>query len=157
MNTRVKLIGVLISAVPLVGLAQGQAQGEHKLSCIKDITYSEEFLARYPRAGAACREVQMRNGEKWVRFEAEIAGVKGDEITTNFIDEFKNPISTIVFKANPGAKLNINGTEVDFDHLKPGDKLDLWWPQSKLGFYSSQPGSSNMKKLVEVSNVPAKQ
>jgi hypothetical protein len=155
MDVRVKLAGLILAVSPLAGMAQDQPPAQPKLSCIKDVTFSEEFLARYPRAGAACREVQMRNGEKWVRFEAEVSEVKGDQFTTNFIDEFKNPISTIVFKANPGAKLSVGGTVIDFNSLKPGDKLDLWWPESKLGFYSSAPGSTNMKKLVEISNKAA--
>jgi hypothetical protein len=156
MDVRVKLAGLVLAVSPFAAVGQDQPASQPKLSCIKDITYSEEFLSRYPRAGAACREVQMRNGEKWVRFEAQIADVKGDQVTTNFIDEFNNPISTITFKASPGAKVAVNGSQVDVTSLKPGDKLDLWWPQSKLGFYTSTPGSSSMKKLVEVSNVPAK-
>ena len=120
------------------------------------ITYSQEFLSRYPRAGAACREVQMRNGEKWVRLEAQIADVKGYQVTTNFLDQMNQPVSTIVFKAAPGAKIMANGSQVDVASLKKGDKLDLWWPESKLGFYTSTPGSTEMKKLAIVSNEPAK-
>jgi hypothetical protein len=145
-----------LAVSPLAAVAQDQPPNGSKLSCVTGITYSQEFLSRYPRAGAACREVQMRNGEKWVRFDAQIAGVKGDQVTTNFVDQMNNPVSTVVFKATPGAKVMANGSQVDIASLKPGDKLELWWPQSKLGFYMSTPGSTEMKKLVEVSNEAAK-
>jgi hypothetical protein len=156
MNVRVKLAALVLAVSPLSAVAQDQPPNGSKLSCVTGITYSQEFLSRYPRAGAACREVQMRNGEKWVRFDAKVADVKGDQVTTNFLDEMNMPVSTVVFKATPGAKIMVNGGEVDIASLKKGDKLDLWWPQSKLGFYMSTPGSTEMKKLAEVSNEPAK-
>jgi hypothetical protein len=156
MNVGVKLAGLVLAVSPLAAVAQDQPPGEHKLSCVKDVVYSQEFLSRFPRAGAYCREVQMRNGEKWVRFDAQVAAVKGDQVTTNFLDEMNQPVSTIVFKAKPGAKIMANGSQVDVASLKPGDKLDLWWPESKLGFYMSTPGSTEMKKLAVVSNEPAK-
>ena len=93
----------------------------------------------------------MRNGEKWIRFVAKIADVKGDQFTANFIDEFKNTVATVTFAAKPGDKLSVNGKEVDFADLSAGDTLDFWWPQSRLGFYA-QPGAEKMKELRVVSN-----
>ncbi len=68
MNAAVKLVAVVFVATPLVGFAQDEV----KLSCIKDIVFSQEFLANYPKAGAACREVVMRDGAKWARFDANV-------------------------------------------------------------------------------------
>lgn len=50
MNAQVKLAAGLVVVMPLIGFADDQP----KLSCTKDIVYSQEFLAHYPKAGAAC-------------------------------------------------------------------------------------------------------
>ncbi len=75
MNARMKLAVFALTAIPLVGAAADQP----KLSCIKDITFSQEFLERYPKAGAACHEVVMKDGQKWARFDANVVKVKGNQ------------------------------------------------------------------------------
>jgi len=60
MNVSVKLAGLVLAVSPLAAVAQDQPPNGSKFSCVTGITYSQEFLSRYPRAGAACREVQMR-------------------------------------------------------------------------------------------------
>jgi hypothetical protein len=42
-----------------------------KVSC-DDIHYSQAFLARYPKAPAACLEGRVANGEKWAKFNAQV-------------------------------------------------------------------------------------
>ena len=154
MDVRVTIAGLLLAAAPAAGLTQDASQKSTELNCIKDITYSEAFLKKYPTAGAACREVQMRGGEKWVRFVAKIADVKNDQFTANFIDEFQNTVETVTFAAHAGDKVSINGKEVDVATLKQGDTLDFWWPQSRLGFYA-KPGTEKMKELRVVSVSPS--
>ena len=87
MSTREKFATFALLVLPLTCLADTQGE-QPKLSCIKDFTFSHEFLARHPNAGAACREVAIKDGVKWVRFEAEITKVvaQDHEITANFID-----------------------------------------------------------------------
>jgi hypothetical protein len=153
MDARATLAGLVLAATPFVGVAQDEPTN-HGLTCIKDITYSEAFIKKYPRAGAACREVKMQNGEKWVRFVAKVAEVNGSQFTANFLGEFDHVVETVTFEGNAGDKLTVNGKEVDITSLKPGDTLDFWWPQSRLGFYS-KPGLEKMKELRVVSVSPS--
>jgi hypothetical protein len=149
MNAGAKLAMLVLAVTPAAGLADDQS----KLSC-KDVTYSEEFLAHYPKAGAACREVTMKDGEKWVRFEADVTKVKGDQVTANIVDNYNNTVSTLTVKAAADARVMVDGKETKYSQLVKGDKLDVWLPESKLGFYAT-PGASNVQKLAVVSRTEA--
>jgi hypothetical protein len=153
MHARTALVGVVLALTPLFGVAQDQPPNQKELSCIKDVTYSEAFLRKYPMAGAACREVKIQNGEKWVRFVAKIADVNGHQFTANFLGEFGHTVQTVTFVANAGDKFTLNGKDVDIAAMKPGDTLDFWWPESRLGFYAKA-GSEKMKELRVVSVSP---
>ena len=147
MNARMSLMLVVLVATPFVAVAADPP----KLSCIKDIVYSQEFLARYPKAGAACREVVMKDGMKWARFDADVAAVKGNEVTANFIDSYKQPVATLTFTAAPDARVMIGGKEAKFSTLRAGDTLSFWMPESRVGFYAA-PGASENTKLAVVSD-----
>jgi hypothetical protein len=150
MNAGVKLGVLALVTAPLVGLAEDQP----KLSC-KDFTYSQEFLAQYPKAGAACREVIMKDGQKWVRFEADIKKVNGNEATGDIIDNHGNTVSTLTVEAAADTRVSMsNGAKKKFSQLQAGNKLMVWLPESKVGFYAA-PGASDMDKLAVVKRTEA--
>ena len=159
MNARMSVMLVALIATPFVALAADPANSaadEPKLSCIKDIVYSQEFLARYPKAGAACREVVMKNGMKWARFDADVVEVKGKEVTANFLDSFNQPLSKVTFVASPDARLIVEGKEAKFSSLNKGDTLSFWMPESRVGFYA-EPGASESTKLAVVDTKSSRQ
>src|SRR5262249_42146683 len=147
MNAAVKLAALVLATAPLVGAAQEAP----KLSCIKDITFSQEFLARYPKAGAACREVVQKDGQKWVRFDADVANVAGNRVTADFKDDYGNPVETVTFEAAPDARVSVNGKDVKFSSLQKGDTLSFWMAEARLGFYGT-PGTKGSSKLAVVSD-----
>jgi len=152
MSTAGKFATVVLLALPLTLTCLAGAQGEQsKLSCIKDFTFSHEFLAKHPNAGAACREVAIKDGMKWVRFEAEVTKVQKHQITANFLDSYNNTVATLTFKASPDARLEVNGSESGYDDLKSGDKLTVWMPEAKVGFYA-EPGALKSERLSLVSD-----
>jgi hypothetical protein len=146
MKAVLKLSLIVLVGAPLAVLADEAP----KLSCIKDITYSQEFLSRYPKAGAACREVVMKDGKKWVRFDADVADVRGNQVTANFVDQYKQSVATLTFSAAPEARLTIDGKEAKFSELQSGDTISVWMPESRMGFYA-KPGSLEMSKFAVVS------
>ncbi len=163
-----KLTIAALIAIPIGVLAQSQTlqsqstQGQSRLeegqtsrSCISNITFSQEFLAHYPKAGGACREVKVENGQKWARFDADVVRVRGNRITANFVDRYDRNLSTITFDAARDARVTVNGREMRFSSLKPGDKLSFWVPEDRAGFYA-QPGASQTTKLAVVSTAPAR-
>ncbi len=138
----------------LAAMASISAFGQEeagRLSCIKDITYSQEFLARYPKAGAACREVVMRDGGKWIRFEADVVKVEGNHVTADFVDTYGNPVSRLTFAAAPEARVEVENRPTKYSSLQVGDKLTFWTPEKSIGFYAA-PGSRASTKLTLVND-----
>jgi hypothetical protein len=129
-------VAVLIG-IPFAGPAQSQAQ---RLSCINDITYSQEFLAKYPKAPSVCQEVVEANGQKWARFNAKTEKVKNGQATFSFIDPYGNSIAHLTFAFTPTAQVNVEGKQVMVSSLKKGDEVTLWVPENRFSF-SSQPGA----------------
>ena len=142
MKVRVKLTLVALTAVPLVGAAAD----ETKLSCIKDFTFSQDFLQRHPQAGAACREVIMKDGQKWARFDARVVGLKSEQVTVNFLNSVNQPVDTLTFVPPPDARVVVNGQEMTYGALGKGDLLSFWVPESRAGFYAA-PGAAQLKEL----------
>lgn len=149
MNAEVKLATAVLALMPLIGLADDQS----KLSCVKDITYSQEFLAKYPEAGAACREVVIKNGEKWARFDSEVVKVQGNSVTTNLKDATNNTLGTLTISAAPNTQISVSGQNDKFSALKPGDKLSIWVPESRMGFYAA-PGAHESTRFAVSNTVP---
>jgi hypothetical protein len=154
----VKLTAAVLIALPIGALAQDQtrlAEGETSSNCLNNITFSHEFLAQYPSAGAACREVKMENGQKWARFDAEVTRVRGNRVTANFVDRNGRKLSTITFDPARDARIVVEGGQQRrFDSLHPGEKLSFWAPEGRAGFYAA-PGASESEKLAVVSREPA--
>ena len=152
MNAPVKLALILLTAIPAVVLAE--AQDPPKLSCIKDVVYSQEFLKEYPNAPKSCREVVLKDGEKWLRFVGEVVGVKGNEVTVSMKNVADDSLGELTFAPAADARLTVNGKEKKYSSLRRGDALDFWVPESRMGFYA-EPGKATMQELPIVKRKPA--
>jgi len=143
------VILVALAAAPCLALAQQEhATHQQRDQACDAFVYSEQFLHRFPKAPAACLDVVTQNGEKWVHFEGKVNEVKGSQVTTTFFDDFNNPVSKMTFDATKAMdqRITVNGKEVQWTDLQPGDKLSIWVPQSIVGFYS-KPGSLDKGEL----------
>jgi hypothetical protein len=150
--TALKIGLAALAALPLIAFAQDRsklAEGQSSSSCISHIVFSQEFLSRYPRAGAACREVKVEKGLKWARFDADVVRVKGNRVVASFIDRYGHRVSSITFDASRDARVDVNGQSTAFSSLKPGDQLSFWIPEDRVGFYA-RPGASQTTKLAVV-------
>ena len=151
MSNAVKLILAALIVAPVVALAEDAP----KLSCLTDIVFSQEFLAKYPNAGAVCKEVVVKDGTKWARFDANVVSVKGNLVTADFLgSRAQNTISTVTFSVSPQAKVQMNGKEIKATELQAGDSLSFWVPESRAGFYAA-PGAAESKKLAVVNSTSA--
>ena len=124
MRTTVKLAATVLIGISLTGVAQGQP----KLNCTKDVKFGQAFLAKFPDAGAACQEVKVVQGEKWVRFDAPLT-----------------------FEYTPDATLTLENKQVKAaSAVKKGNKVMVWVPESRFGIYA-QPGDVESKQFKVVS------
>ena len=147
MRTALTLAIAASIAIPFAS----QAQQDTTLSCVKDITYSQAFLAKFPRAGAACNEVVSVHGQKWVRFNAEVKNVESNHLTVDFLDKYRNSVSTMVFSFDPVATVTTeNGQQIAASKAEPGEKILVWMPENRLGFYAD-PGAMKSEHFALVS------
>jgi hypothetical protein len=154
MNAAVKLTAAILIGTTVSVAAQGQA----KLNCVKDVTYNKEFLAKFPDAGSVCQEVKVVNGQKWVRFNAEVKHNKDNHITVDFLNQqqrhYGSPM-TLVY--TPDATLTLENNKVKAaSAIEEGDKVVVWVPESRFGVYA-QPGEVESKQFAVVSGDSAAQ
>jgi len=146
METTVKLTAAVLIGFSLTGIAQGQSD------CVKDVAYNKEFLAKFPDAGAVCQEVKVVNGEKWVRFNAQVKSNTDNRITVDFLDKQQNHYGNpMTLSYTPDATLTLENKKVKpASEVKKGDKVVVWVPESRYGIYA-QPGAVESKQFAVVS------
>ncbi len=152
MRIAVILTTSVLTALPLVGFAQ-----QSKLNCTKDVAYSAEFLAKFPNASAACNEVVEANGQKWVRFNAEVQSRQGNHLSVSFIDSHHNSVAKMTFSFDPVARVMLeNHEQKAASLLDEGDKILIWMPESRIGLYA-KPDPTLAKHFQLVSDDTNKQ
>jgi hypothetical protein len=150
MRTTVALATAALIGVSLCGVAQAQP----KLNCTKDVSYGKEFLAKFPDAGAACQEVKVINGEKWVRFEARVTNNKTSHLTVDVLNTNGDPTGNpMTFVYTPDATLTLKKKNVvkAAYAVKKGDVVTVWVPESRFGVYA-EAGQAESKQFKVVSN-----
>jgi hypothetical protein len=146
MKTAAILTALLLVPVPLVSVATDQP----KLNCVKDITYNPKFLQDYPNAPAACREVIIKDGQKWARFEANVVKVNGKNVTAEVMDAYNNTISTVTFTStSPKERVLVDGSPTTYSSLQKGQTLTFWVPDHVMGLYAT-PTASQATKLAVI-------
>jgi hypothetical protein len=148
MKTTVKLAATVLIGISLTGVAQGQP----KLSCVTDVKYGQEFLAKFPDAGSACQEVKVVQGEKWVRFDAQVKNNKDNRMTVDLLSKSQEHTGKpMTFEYTPDATLTLENKKIKpASEVKAGDKVMVWVPESRFGVYA-QPGAAESKQFKVVS------
>ena len=153
MNRSVKFALLALVATPLVAVAAEEKK--ETLSCVTGITYSQEFLATYPKAPAACREIVVKDGKKWIHFVGEVTGVKGNEVSVSFKNVAGDSLGEVTFAPPAEAQLKMEGKMVKYSSLQRGQDLDFYMPEDRYKFYAD-PGAATLVELPIVKRAPAK-
>jgi hypothetical protein len=103
-----------------------------KESCA-DIKWNAEFLKEYPKAPAACREVTVRDGVKYAKFDGHVikAGPKVVEVEIHNVAN--TAISKVGFHVGKGGTITLNDKEAKVEDLKIGDLITFWVREGKYG------------------------
>ena len=154
MKPTVNLATAVLIGISLTGVAQAQP----KLNCTKDVVYGKEFLAKFPDAGSACQEVKVVQGEKWVRFDAQVKSNQNNQISVDFLNTAgQHTAKPMTFEYPPDANLTLtNGTVKAASAIKKGDKVSVWMPESRFGFYAA-PGAAEQSKFRLASGASTEQ
>jgi len=148
MRTTLKLATTVLIGISLTGVAQGQP----KLNCVKDVKFGQAFLAKFPDAGSACQEVKVVQGEKWVRFNAQVKQNQNNRLTVDLLNQsHEHTGNPLTFEYTPDATLTLENKNVKAaSAVKKGDKVMVWVPESRFGIYA-QPGDVESKQFKVVS------
>src|SRR5215469_17146921 len=127
------LVALALSA-PLSGVCADAPDPNSlpKVSC-SDFKYSEAFLAKYPKAPAACVEGRTYKGINYAKFNAKVSKVSSSGVTVDVLDAGGNPVTPLTIKpTDEKASVLVNGKQTRMTDLNPGDSITFWVPQSRM-------------------------
>ena len=102
-----------------------------KVEC-SELKFSESFLARYPKAPAACLEARELNGKRYAKFDAKVY-LNGPEITTvNLLNPKGETVDTFSLKPGGTQMIKINGKDTKFSDLRVGEKITFWVSEDRM-------------------------
>ncbi len=97
------------------------------------IQWSSDFLKTYPKAPAACRDVTVRDGVKYARFDGVVSKVGTNYVQVAISDVADIPISVIAFQIGVGGMVTIGDKTEQVRDLKVKDKLTFWVREGQFG------------------------
>ena len=133
MRMKSVLVACALSA-PLTGVwaAPPDPESLPKVSC-SGFKYSEEFLAKYPKAPAACVEGRTYKGVNYAKFNGKVTKVTSSNVTVDMLDTAGTPITPLTIQpADQSAFILVNGKQTKITDLSQGDTVTFWVPQSRL-------------------------
>ena len=130
----------------LVGAQQVGSDVGTVIPC-SDLTFSKDFLAKYPKAPAACIEARTYNGKKYAKFNGKVYLKEGSAMTVQVNNVAGDALNAITVQPSQTATLLVNGKEEKFSDLKVGDPIAIWISQDRYSFYSA-PGKAAGKVVA---------
>jgi hypothetical protein len=103
-----------------------------KESC-SNIQWSPDFLKEYPKAPVACREVTVKDGVKYAKFNGKVSKTGSKLVQVEISDVADIPISTIAFQVGVGGRITVDGKDEKVKDLKVGDVLTFWVREGQFG------------------------
>jgi hypothetical protein len=128
MKTRSRLL--LAALVLPLALTAAHAAGVDpeklpQIAC-SDIKFGPAFLARYPKAGAACIEGRVYNGKRYAKFQAKVYISDPKFMTVQMLDSTGATVTTFSFKPGPEQGVHMNGQLRKFHDMAVGEVLTMW-------------------------------
>jgi hypothetical protein len=114
-----------------------------------DLKWNAEFLAKYPKAPAACLEARVYKGKRYAKFMGKVYIQDPEYLTITMMNVAGDPLSTLTYKP-PSAEaiVYVNGKATKYKDLKVGDKLTVWVSEDRWAVYSAPGSGSGAKGLA---------
>jgi hypothetical protein len=97
------------------------------------IQWNPQFLQEFPKAAAACREVTVKDGVKFAKFNGKVSKVGPQFVQVEVSDVADIPISTIAFQTGVGGRITMSNKVVKVSDLRLGDQLTFWVHEGQFG------------------------
>lgn len=112
------------------------------------INWNAQFLAKYPRAPVACRDVDVVNGVSHARFDALVTQKSSDAIVFDFLNVAGGSTGEISVKPGPNATVKLGDKIVPMKDLKKGDQVTVWVPTNGLGVLTNPAEAATSSVIV---------
>ena len=120
-------------ALMLLGGGSTLAAEVPKVSCV-NIQWSPEFLTQYPKAPVSCREVTVKDGIKYAKFNGKVSKVGKKLVEVEMSNVADTPVSTIAFEVGVGGRVTLDDQKEErVKDLKVGDILTFWVKEGAFG------------------------
>ena len=103
-----------------------------KESCV-NVQWSAEFLKQYPKAPVSCREVTVKDGIKYAKFNGKVSKVGSKLVQVEMLDVGDIAVSTIAFEVGVGGRVTLGDKEERVKDLKVADILTFWVKEGAFG------------------------
>jgi hypothetical protein len=97
-----------------------------------DLQFGAAFLAKYPKAPAACQDARVYKGQRYAKFVAKVYISSPQFMTVELLDGAGATVTTFSFKPAPGQGVHVNGQLRAFHDMSVGEKLTLWVSEKRL-------------------------
>ena len=106
-----------------------------KIAC-SELTFNHAFLAKYPKAPAACQEARVYQGKRYAKFSGKVTKKDESSLSVAVNNVAGDPIDTLSVKPSTTATVIVNGERMKLTDLKPGDPITIWVAESRFAFYA---------------------
>jgi hypothetical protein len=127
----VRVIAITLPALAFASAASAAVETANELC--SNIAWNAAFLKDYPKAPAACRDVTVKDGVKYAKFNGKVSKVSDTYVQVEISDVGNFPISTIAFQVGVGGQVTMNDKVEKVKDLKVGDQLTFWVPEGQFG------------------------
>ena len=99
-----------------------------------DLKWGKAFLAKYPKAPAACQDARVYKGVTYGKFVAKVYISSPQFMTVELLDTSGATVTTFSFKPGPGSVqgVHVNGKLEKFSDMSVGEKLTFWVSEKRL-------------------------
>jgi hypothetical protein len=125
------LLAIAAPAVLLSGHALSAVEAP-KETCSK-IQWNPAFLEAYPKAPITCREVTVKDGIKYAKFNGKVSKVSHRRVQVEVSDVGDIPVSTIAFEVGVGGRITMGDKTEKVKDLRVGDQLTFWVREGEFG------------------------
>jgi hypothetical protein len=138
-STPAIIVAATLSLAASVAGAASPAIDTDKLPMEKcsSIHYGKAFLEKYPKAPAACQEVRVYKGHRYMKLQGKVYIVDKDSLTLTFLNVSGDDLGTLTIKGPKAPSVIFNGKKVGFTALQTGEVLTFWVPESVVSAHSS--------------------
>jgi hypothetical protein len=112
-----------------------------------DLKFSAAFLAKNPKAPAACQDARVYKGQRYAKFVAKVYISSPQFMTVELLDTAGATVTTFSFKPGPNQGVHVNGQLRPFHDMSVGEKLTIWVSEKRLDAMEL-PGATTQKWAV---------